>query len=309
LTRPARLVSGDKVALVAPSSGAPEDRVEAGVRVLQEWGLVVQVASNVTAKVTGHYGALEHLAGPDEVRAAEFERAWLDPDVRAVLCARGGDGANRMVELVNWEAVAAAGPKVLTGFSDITTLHVACARRLGLATLHAPMPLTSAFVEDEASREHMRRTLFEPESVMKLSSATAQPLLPGRARGVLVGGCLSLLTAELGTAHGLPDPDGAILVLEDTHENAARIDRCLGQLLRSGYLERVAGVVLGSWVDCGDPEQIRELFLNRLTPLGVPVLDELGFGHSTVNLTVPLGVEAELDADSATLTMLQPALS
>lgn len=309
LTRPRRLHAGDQVALVAPSSPAPLDTLEAGVRQLHDWGLRVQVADHVTATASTRHATFDYLAGDDQQRARDFERAWTDPNVAAVLCARGGDGAGRMVDLIDWEALRAAGPKVLTGFSDITTLHVACAQRVGVATLHAPMPLTSAFRADAASRQGLYRALCTPESARRLTSPTAETLRPGRARGVLVGGCLSVFAAELGTPHGLPDPDGALLVLEDTGENVTRLDRLLGQLLRCGYLQRVAGVVLGSWQDCGDPAQLRELFTDRLGGLGVPVLGELGFGHSRRNLTVPLGVEAELDADAGVLTVTQPALT
>ncbi|OIV35348.1 LD-carboxypeptidase [Mangrovactinospora gilvigrisea] len=299
LERPAPLREGDLVALVAPSSGADADEVAAGVAALEAWGLRVAPAENLTSRQPG---VLSFLAGDDAARARSFEKAWTDPEVRAVVCSRGGDGANRMVELVDWAAVRAAGPKALVGFSDVTTLHAALAVRCGFVSLHGPMPVTRAF---GASAEGLRRMLFAPEEVRELRGAPGvDTLVGGRARGVLLGGCLSVFCAEFGTAAGPPDPRGALLCLEDVGENATHLDRYLGQLARSGYLDALAGVLLGSWKDCGPWQgELRELFLDRLGGLGVPVVGEFGFGHGEVNQTIPFGVEAELDADAGTLAL------
>ena len=165
------------------------------------------------------------------------------------------------------------------------------------------------FTKDGPTQEHLRRTLFEPETVTVLTSSTARALVPGRADGVTFGGCASLFAGECGTRHARERADGGILVLEDVGEAPYRLDRILTQLLRSGMLDGMAGVVLGSWRDCGPYEQVREVLLDRLGGLGVPVLEELGFGHGDGSLTVPLGLPAVLDADAATLTLRIPALA
>jgi muramoyltetrapeptide carboxypeptidase len=226
----------------------------------------------------------------------------------AVLCARGGYGVQRMVDLLDWEAMGAAEPKAFIGYSDITALHEAFATRLGLATVHGPMAAAMTFLKDGPTQEHLRRTLFTPEETLTLTSPTARTLVPGRAAGVTLGGCASLLASDLGTPYARPSAAGGILVLEDVGEEAYRLDRILTQLLRSGWLDGVAGIVLGSWQDCGPYEEVRALMTDLLGGLGVPVVEEFGFGHCDSSLTVPLGVPAVLDGDAATLTYEVPAL-
>ncbi|MFJ5219907.1 LD-carboxypeptidase [Streptomyces sp. NPDC088354] len=304
LVRPRRLVPGDRVAVVAPSGPVVPERLDAGLDILREWGLDPVVAPHVRDR----HPRFRYLAGEDAARAHDFQQAWCDPDVAAVLCARGGYGVQRMTDLLDWDALRAAGPKVLLGFSDITALHEAFALRLGLATLHGTMIAAQAFVKDGPTRDHVRATLFDPESVRVLGSADARTLVPGTARGITVGGCLSLMAAGIGTPDGRSGMAGGILLLEDVGEEPYRIDRTLTQLLRSGLLDGVAGIALGSWQDCGPYERVREVLRDRLGGLGVPVLEELGFGHGDRSLTVPLGVPAVLDADAGALTLEVPAL-
>ncbi|MFE4826612.1 LD-carboxypeptidase [Streptomyces sp. NPDC056672] len=304
LTRPARLRPGARVAVVAPSGPVPPDRLEAGLDILRGWDLDPVVAPHVL----DIHPRLGYLAGTDEDRARDLQEAWCDPSVSAVLCARGGYGVQRMADLLDWTAMRAAGPKVFVGYSDITALHEAFARRMGLATLHGPMVATVAFLKDAITQESLRATLFDPESVRTLGRDTARALVPGRARGVTLGGCVSLLAADLGTPYGRPSAAGGLLLIEDVGEEPYRLDRILTQLVRSGWLDGVAGVALGSWTECGPYDAVRTLFLDRLGGLGVPVVEELGFGHGESALTMPLGVPAVLDAESGTLTLELPAL-
>ncbi|MDX3854282.1 LD-carboxypeptidase [Streptomyces sp. AK02-01A] len=305
LTRPARLRPGAKVAVVAPSGPLPEERLETGLDILRGWDLDPVVAPHVLDRHPG----FRYLAGTDQDRARDFQEAWCDPSVSAVLCARGGYGVQRMVDLLDWTAMRAAGPKVFVGYSDITALHEAFAVRMGLATLHGPMTAAVTFLKDTRTQESLRATLFEPESVRVLGLDTARPLVPGRARGVTLGGCVSLLAADLATPYARPSAAGGLLLIEDVGEEPYRLDRILTQLLRSGWLDGVAGIGLGSWAECGPYEDVRALLLDRLGGLGVPVVEELGFGHGETTLTMPLGVPAVLDGESATLTLDLPALS
>ncbi|MEE1840814.1 S66 peptidase family protein [Streptomyces sp. JV190] len=308
LTRPARLRPGARIAVVSPSGPVPADRLEAGLDVLRGWGLEPVEAPHVRQVHPG----LDYLAGTDEERAGDLQRAWCDPSVDAVICARGGYGVQRMADLVDWAAMRAAGPKVFIGYSDITVLHEAFAQRVGLATLHGPMAGTETFLKDPDTQESLRATLFEPDTVRTLGLPTARALVPGRARGITYGGCVSLLAAELGTPHARTSARGGLLVIEDTTEDPYGIDRILTQLLRAGALDGVAGVVCGSWAGCGPYEKVRAVLADRLAPLGVPVVEELGFGHGPTALTLPLGVPAVLDAPAdgapATLTVEVPAL-
>ncbi|MFF8841506.1 LD-carboxypeptidase [Streptomyces sp. NPDC015127] len=305
MTRPHRLAPGARVAVVAPSGPVPGDRLDAGLDILRGWGLDPVVMPHVRDT----HARLGYLAGSDEARARDLTEAWCDPSVSAVICARGGYGVQRMVDLVDWAAMRAAGPKVFVGYSDVTALHEAFAVRMGLATLHGPMTGAVTFLKDARTQESLRATLFEPESVRTVEGLPeARTMVPGKASGVTLGGCLALLAADVGTPHARPSARGGLLLLEDVGEEDYRIDRMLTQLLRSGWLAGVAGVLLGSWAECGPYEQVRAVLLDRLGDLGVPVVEEFGFGHGETGLTVPLGVRATLDADARTLTLVEPAL-
>ncbi len=305
LVRPSRLAPGARVAVVATSGPVREERLQSGLDILRGWGLDPVVAPHVLDR----HGEFDYLAGTDADRAADFQAAWCDPTVDAVLCARGGYGAQRMVDLLDWDALRAAGPKVFVGYSDITALHEAFAQRLELATLHGPMASAVDFLKNARAQEHLRATLFDPESVQVIAGGgDGGALVPGRARGVTLGGCLLMLTSELGTPYARPGARGGLLMIEDVGESAYQIDRALTQLLRTGWLDGVAGIALGSWERCGPYEGLRAVFADRLGGLGVPVVEEFGFGHGDGALTIPFGVAAELDADAGTLTLEEPAL-
>ena len=307
LVRPPRLREGDRVAVVAPAGPVGAEALARGVDVLRSWGLQVDVGRHAV----GRHEHLDYLSAADEDRAADLAHAWCDPEVRGVLCARGGYGAQRIVDLLDWPALAEAGPKVLLGFSDVTALHQAFAARLGLATVHGPGVITfGELPEGDESREHLRRMLLDPEATTSLTPEPIGPehrLVPGSTEGVLVGGNLALLAAGAGTAHQQPAA-GSVAMLEDIGEAAYRLDRLLTQLLRSGWFDGVRGVALGG-TGSVTPQTMREIALDRLGPLGVPMLSGLPFGHQRRNLSFPLGVVARLNADRGTLVLREPALA
>jgi muramoyltetrapeptide carboxypeptidase len=302
LIRAPRLSGGDRVAVVAPAGPVPPERLDAGLAVLESWGLDVRLMEHAR----GTDPRFGYLAADDAARAADLTQAWCDPDVRAVFCARGGYGVQRMVDLLDWESLAAAGPKVLVGFSDVTALHQAFAARLGLSTIHGPV-VSSLGGGDHESREHLRTLLFEPAAGASLTSAPGLPLVPGRADGVLVGGNVALLAAEVGTRNSLR-ATASIAVLEEVGEEQYRLDRLFTQLLRTGWFDGVRGIVLGDFTDCASPEAVQDLVMDRLAPLGVPVLWGAAIGHEQRNLAFPFGVPATLDADAGTLVLREPAL-
>ena len=302
LIRAGRLRPGDRVAVVAPAGPVVPERLDRGLAVLESWGLSVSVGEH-TRGVHERFG---YLASDDAARADDLMRAWCDPEVQAVFCARGGYGVQRMVDLLDWESIAAAGPKVLVGFSDVTALHQAFAARLGLSTIHGPV-VTSLGAGDDESRAHLHSLLFDPEPGVALTPSPVETLVGGRAEGVLVGGNIAMLASEVGSRNSLRAA-ASIAVLEEIGEEAYRLDRLFTQLLRTGWFDEVLGVVLGTFTDCGLPASVRDLAVDRLVPLGVPLLWGAPIGHADRNLAFPYGVPAVLDADAGTLVLREAAL-
>jgi muramoyltetrapeptide carboxypeptidase len=298
-----RLRAGDLVTLVAPSGWVPPARAQAAVGVLTGWGLRIRMGPHALGRHT-------YLSGTDEERLADLNDALRDPSVRGILCLRGGYGAQRIVDRLDLDA-ARADPKVVAGFSDITALHLALWAGAGLPTVHGPT--VTQFDRGAASltATAARHALMsgEPVTVTALDDeGTRDVRVPGRAEGLLLGGNLTLLATSVGTRFR-PDLRGAILLLEDVHEEPYEIDRFLVQLTRAGWLDGLAGVAVGQFTDCGTPDisqpGVVEVLTERLTPLGVPVLGGLPIGHGDQQVAVGLGVPAVLDATAGTL-VVQP---
>ncbi|RVX42187.1 muramoyltetrapeptide carboxypeptidase [Nonomuraea polychroma] len=283
---------GDTVAIVSPSGPPDPVLLERGVQRLESLGLKVTVGAHALDRQE-----LDYLAGGDAARAADLQAAWCDPAVSTVFCSRGGYGAARLLDLLDWDAMRGAGSKVLVGSSDITALHNAFAIELGVPTLHGPMAACEVLAGERGP---------EPsswESLQAALSGTPAPvrgdrvLAPGRAEGVLSGGNLSLLASMCGT-RWQPSFAGKIAFLEDIGEEPYRIDRMLTQLLQAGAFDGVRGIALGSWVDCGDPYPVLH---DRLGPLGVPVLAGLPVGHGAPQMSVWLGRLGVIDTESCSL--------
>jgi muramoyltetrapeptide carboxypeptidase len=311
--RPPRLKRGDLVALINPS-GAIYERAPYAVAIesLESLGFRVREAPHLRAR-RGPF------AGTDAQRAADVNAMFADPEVRALIAMTGGSGGNRILPLIDY-ALIARTPKVLAGFSDLTALINAVHARTGLVTFHAPM---GASEWNEFSVRHLRGVLIDAEPMLLANvQDKSDALVPregrittlrgGKARGRLVGGNLAVLTALAGSPYW-PDFDGALLFLEDVNEYIYRVDRMLSTLKLSGALDRVAGVVLGGFTNCGPGEgygalTLDEVFDDYFKPLNVPVYAGAMFGHVKRKFTLPVGLEAEVDADAGTIRLLQPAV-
>jgi muramoyltetrapeptide carboxypeptidase len=276
------------------------ERLQAGTAVLESWGLTVRLAPHVLAR----HPRLDHLAAADDLRAADLRDAWCAPDVVAVWAARGGFGSHRLVDRLDWAAMAQAGARLLVGFSDVTALHEAVAQRLGLVSLHGPV-VTSLGDSEPGTREQLRQMLFHPESALELASGLDR-VRGGAVEGVLVGGNLRVVTASLGTRVSRPARRG-IAVLEDIGEHAYKVDGMLTQLLRAGWFDGVRGVVAGAFTE-HEGTDVDAVLADRLGDLGVPVATGARIGHVPDNRPVPLGAAARLDADHGTLVLTRPAL-
>jgi muramoyltetrapeptide carboxypeptidase len=296
--RPPALRPGDAVMLVSPAGPVNAERVATGVTMIESWGLAV--LNPPTGAPVGY------LAGPDDVRLAELNAALRDPDVRGVICTRGGYGAQRIVDGMDFAALS-ADPKVFVGFSDITALQLAIWCRTGLSSVHGPMASWSAERTGEASARSLRAALTSTDDVVvhaRPDEETSAVRVPGPpTRGVLLGGNLTLVDATIGTPD-LPDLRGAILLLEEVDEPPYKVDRMLTHLRRSGALDGLAGVAVGQFTKCADgwSTTVADVLTDRLGDLGVPVLGGLPVGHGRDQLTVPVGVPAVLDVAAGTLT-------
>jgi muramoyltetrapeptide carboxypeptidase len=286
--------------LVSPSGPANAARVARGTELLSGWGLSVRLGVDVYAR----HG---YLAGTDAQRLASFNAALRDPEVRAVICTRGGYGAQRIVDDLDLDAVR-ADPKLVVGFSDITAVQLALWRGARLATVHGP---GAAWLDErtpEASAQSLRAVLMDAAPVVVRADPVAETgpvALPGPvATGTLLGGNLCLLTSSIGTPD-LPDLSGAVLLLEEVDEEPYKVDRMLTHLLRAGVLSGLSGVALGQFTRCADgwPVTVAEVLAERLSGLGVPVLGGLPVGHGYGQVTVPVGVPATLDVAAGVLTV------
>jgi muramoyltetrapeptide carboxypeptidase len=272
-------------------------------------------------RVTLMPGALEQdswHAGSAEVRARDLQAAFADPQIDAIQTMRGGYGSAQVVPLLDFDAIAET-PKAFVGLSDITALHSALLARSGLVTFYGPSltmfgsPSPSPFTTDRFLQVLAGETTGPvPEDRDRL---TVISIAGGRASGRLVGGCLVDFIYTLGTAWE-PDLDGAIFFFEECNSAPIRIDRALLYLEQAGKLEGVRGIVVGELAGCewhdytSSPRSktLENVLEDRLGGLGVPVLYGLPLGHGASLATLPLGVEATVDADALTLTIDEPAL-
>ncbi|GAA0470067.1 peptidase S66 [Paractinoplanes deccanensis] len=299
-----RLVPGDLVALVSPSGAIDPARTEAAAKSLESWGLRVRAGRNAH----GRHGT---FAGTDEQRLADLNDALRDPEVRAVLCLRGGYGMQRIVDGVDFDAVR-ADPKLVAGFSDITALHLALWHETGLATIHGPTAGQLDRGPGTPTAESLRRALTTtaPVEIRADKAEDTYPVrIPGEAEGTLLGGNLAMLTSSIGTPHA-PALDGAILLLEDVNEEPYRVDRMLVHLRRAGCFQGLRGVAVGQFTDCVDPDPsppVIDYLTTELSRLNIPVLGGLPIGHGPEQIAVGLGVHARLDATGGTLTVAAPA--
>lgn len=293
---PRALGPGDVVTVIAPSGPCDAERLAAGSDVLRSWGLEVRYAPHTLEL----HPRLPYLAGEDALRASDLVAAWTDPETSAVWAARGGYGAQRMVDLVDYGALRAAGPKHFIGFSDITALHSRIGRELGQVTLHGPVAAGVGQLGDTATVDCVRALIMtSPEAGMSL--CTGSSLVSGVATGRLVGGNLALVSSDLGIE---PVPEvPSIVVLEDVGEDAYRVDRMLTQLLRAGWFANVIGIVIGDFTDTDETELIADVVADRLDDLGLPTLRGADVGHGDRNLTLPLGATVRLDCCGGTAAL------
>ena len=305
-----KLKFGNTIGLIAPSGAMrTEGAIERAVTETERMGFKVKLGESAGKK----YG---YLSGTDDVRARDINAMFADNEVDAIFCIRGGYGAMRILDKLDYDLIA-KHPKIFVGFSDITALHIALLNRCGLATFHAPMPVGwSNGPLDEFSRESMYKALMHAEPVGELINPPEYPkqtVNPGQAEGLLVGGNLMLMASSLGTPWEI-DTKGRIVFIEEVGERTYCVDRMLTQLRLAGKFDDCAGVVFGDFADCPIeyPEyglSLEEIIRDVAAPCGKPIFTGLRCGHCTPKLTLPFGVKCRMDADKCTLTVLESAVT
>lgn len=283
MRKPPALKQGDLIGIVAPGAAVDADTLQAGVGLLERCGFRVRIGAAVL-KQRGY------LAGDDDDRLADLTAMFSDSEVRAIIAARGGYGSGRLVPRLQVE-LARRHAKIVVGYSDVTFLLNHFVQRAQLVVFHGPM--VTDFEPHPAAAENLLRLVGGDRTTWHASAR--EIVQPGTGEGILIGGCLSILVAGLGTPYAV-ETDGRLLFIEDVNEKPFRVDRMLTQLRQAGKLERVAGVVFGEMTGCGTPadtvtigDVIREAFASAHYPvvLGLPA------GHGGV-VTMPLGVKARL---------------
>jgi muramoyltetrapeptide carboxypeptidase len=317
IIKPHRLESGDMVGVVTPAT-ATFQQVELDIvrESLEALGLKVRVGEHVMNR----YGP---LGGADKDRAADINRFFGDRDIAAVVPTRGGWGSARLLPHLDFDLIR-RNPKIILGYSDITALLNSIHARTGLVTFHGP---NGGGRWDSYSLDWTKRVLFAGEAVTYSNPKTTndrnvltqidnrvRTITPGRARGRLLGGNLSVLTGILGSPF-VPDFAGAILFLEDVEEQPYRVDRMMTSLRLAGVLERVRGVVFGTCSDCTPGSggyasfTLEEILNDHLKPLRVPAWQGAMIGHNMAQWTLPVGLEVEIDAAAGTIAMTEPAVT
>jgi muramoyltetrapeptide carboxypeptidase len=312
--KPPRLKAGDTVGLVIPSSAQWDPTsVEILLESLTALGLKGKLGKHV-------FDRRGYFAGRDEDRASDLDAMFADPEVDAIHCIRGGWGAARLLPLLDWATIAKF-PKILVGYSDITALLLALHAKTGLVTFHGP---NGSSAWNTFNLNWMKRVLWDGEAAtfanLKETDDTLVPvknrtrtIAPGKARGRLLGGNLTVLTTIIGSGY-LPDFKDSILFVEDVEEAPYSLDRMFTQLKLAGILGQAKGVVWGTCDKCTPGEgfgslTIPDILDDHVKSLGVPAFSGAMIGHVDRQFTLPLGVQVELDADAGTITMLESAVT
>jgi muramoyltetrapeptide carboxypeptidase len=313
--KPKKLKKGDTIGLVAPGYAIKPEVLEKAKETLGGMGFI----PFHTDRILGNHG---YFSATDDERAKDVNEMFANPNIDGILCARGGYGCTRIMQLLDYTAIK-NNPKALIGFSDITALANGIYKETGLITFHGPVGST---LSDEYSIKQFEQVLMHPKerlmianvelkevSVLKDPEFERYTINSGIATGKLVGGSLTLINAMIGTPHEI-DFTGTIVFFEDVEEAPYRIDRMLTQLIEGPTFRKAAGIMIGVCKGCDKPSKsdaftLKEVILDRIQHLGIPAAYGMSFGHVANNFTIPIGIAATFDADNITLELLEEAVS
>jgi muramoyltetrapeptide carboxypeptidase len=302
---PKALKGGDTVAIIAPAGPSSNRQgLQQAIATLERLGFRVRSSERI-------FDSTRYLAGSDAARAEELMGAFEDPEVKAILPLRGGYGCARLIPLLD-EKRLRPNCKIFMGYSDLTTLHLYFRRRFGWVTFHGPMALSTCLADLVPEQEqNLLSLLTDPMSRPSFCFPQLESWTPGTAEGKLIGGCLSLIVASIGTPYEIRT-EGKILFLEEVEEPPYRLDRMFTQLRLAGKMDGLAGIILGSFLNCDAKEgndTADDTIMEMVADKGFPVIANFPAGHVRDNWAFPLGVQALLNADTPRLDLLEPAVS
>lgn len=300
--KPKALKKGDTVAIAAPASPFDRTEFEKGVNLLKSLGFHVIYREDIFSKDA-------YLAGPDERRAAELMEHFTNPEVKAIFFARGGYGCQRLIPLLNEELIR-KHPKIILGYSDITTLLIYLQQSFSWSVFHGPV-VAKAMGDTfkDRGQKSLWKALTETQALGKIQAEGFRFIKAGKCEATLVGGCLSLLITNLKSSYEL-DTDGKIIFMEDINEKPYAIDRMLTQLKLAGKFKNAKGFVFGPFQNSGEGDaEIIAVILDVLKGIDVPIAFGFPSGHVDDMLSIPLGVKVKLNSENHSIEFVEGALS
>ncbi len=286
ITKQPLLKPGSVLGVCGPSARFDHDAFRQGIQVLEDMGFRVKVPNDI-------FNKKRYLAGEDRGRAMVINNFFSDPDIDGIVCARGGFGAMRILDHINWDVIR-RHPKPFVGFSDITAILLSMMSKTRTPVIHGPTVVSLA----TAARETLDSFYNTLTGVIHpIVGITSRVICPGQSTGRLTGGNISTISHLLGTRFQ-PDFNGSVLFLEDIGEPAYKIDRMLFQMKMAGLFNKLRGVILGSFENCKNPEYLDEIFQEAFEDNGIPVLWGLAAGHGPVNLSLSMGTAIEMDTQT-----------
>ena len=304
IIKPPRLKVGDTVGLISPAGIVDSEDVEEAQKTFTALGLKVKLGRHILDR----YG---YLAGKDRNRAGDVNAMFADKSVNAIIAMRGGWGGNRILPLLNYDSIR-ANPKIIMGYSDITSLLLAITARSGLVTFHGPVA-TSTW--NNFTFKYVKSILFDAQTVAMdntlVTKLSREIITPGKAKGKFIGGNLSVINSMLGSSY-LPAWKDSILFIEDIGEDVYRVDRMLVQLKNAGILNQLSGFVFGQCTRCsmGDEPSLTlmQVLQEHIRPLNIPAWYGSMIGHIRDKFTLPIGIQVEIDANTGIIKMLEAAV-
>jgi muramoyltetrapeptide carboxypeptidase len=303
MIKPGVLKYGDVIGVVAPSGPPREKELAMGVERLEKLGFKVRLGYHISKR-------WRHLSAEDSQRVEDLHRFFSDPGIRAIVCARGGSGAARLIPHLDFSIIK-ANPKIFVGSSDVTTLLLCLTQTCGIVAFHGPMVAPNFGKKPAAlTDDFFLKLLTQQEPAGQMDIAGVKILKTGTAEGALTGGCLTILSLGLGTPHAVKTR-GSILFLEDIDEAPYKIDRMLTHLKQASCFKNVRGIVFGKMVNCQPkPDEgytLEDVILDVLSDFRGPILYGFPSGHGEENVTLPFGVKVRISQGG--IEILESAVS